>query len=76
MDKVNRCKGCCDACFYYKEILNKGTSNEIRCPCTTCLVKMMCNTACQPLSKFRYLSHYIMKKRKEKINVNTTTKRK
>ena len=74
------CKGCWlydnhGGCVYYKTILNKGKPDEIICPCTICLVKMMCDKTCSLLLKFRQPSHYIMKKRKEIINANSITKR-
>jgi hypothetical protein len=58
MDKM--CKGCWlyekyGSCAYYKNIVNEGKPNEMICPCSICLVKMMCNQTCLPLSKYRNL---------------------
>ena len=81
MDKENiLCKGCWSygkygACVYYKPIIYEGTLDELICPCTICLVKMMCDTTCLPLSKFRNLSTIYYTKQRENINVNSTTKR-
>lgn len=79
MDKVNICKGCWiyehynGGCVHYKAIINEGTSKEIKCPCITCLVKMMCERTCLPLSKFR---HLVDQYKKEKlINANSITER-
>ena len=41
------CKGCLSKCAYY---MAEITSNK--CPCTTCLVKMVCNTECTEYTTF------------------------
>ena len=51
------CEGCLSRCIYYNryqaEISPKTTIIKIRaCPCTTCLVKVVCNKGCEEYSKF------------------------
>jgi len=49
--KINDCKGCnlYKVCYaiHVLRVSNKG------CPCTICLVKMMCNQRCNEFMKFR-----------------------
>ena len=69
MPKGNICKGCYlyekyGPCTYYTVIVNEGKPNEAICPCSTCLVKMICDRTCLPLSKFRNI---------RRLNANSIT---
>ena len=47
MGKINKyklCKGC--AAYDHREIFCSFDNNEEKCPCTTCLVKVMCESFC------------------------------
>ena len=47
----NECRGCSLYYICIKGYTFKDTSK--RCPCITCLVKMMCRFACEEYVKFR-----------------------
>lgn len=48
------CNGCLIKCSYYDRHRAGLTPESIlmKCPCASCIVKMMCNTGCDAYSKF------------------------
>jgi hypothetical protein len=62
------CKGCLVKCTYYSNyragIKPRKTIKKImECPCTTCLVKVVCKTGCEEYTTFsnRIISRRIQK---------------
>lgn len=50
-------KAICKGCFTYSncdlQCSIKPITNGIRCPCSTCIIKMMCNEPCDKLHQYR-----------------------
>ena len=70
---INDCKGCYsnnETCNFTHlkgdvEGFNKLFNKIPMCPCTNCVIKMMCNQGCPEYSDFSYSYFYGKKEKKE-----------
>lgn len=69
MNKDNICKGC--RSYYFKDgcvilpIIHKGSDKETICPCSTCLIKMMCDHECELFMNFQKI---VIQHNRQQIN--------
>lgn len=62
MNKFENCEGCNGACPINLKTYN---DKENRCPCTTCVVKMMCRNSCKDYYLFCQKMYDSLKKQKQ-----------
>ncbi len=66
MNTNEHCSGCVSNSCGSDQYNDKG-----QCPCTKCVVKMMCKKACYDFLLFRLATNAVLHKQKEKVDAHT-----